>query len=135
LYCSRPTLEIFERSWSRDAEFEDHFCKCKGYKEYTAQWFAIPKLFSHSDQLSKRVMSSTDNPNRLIYFQQQEYTIRLLNKKKIIESIVVVDLDEDDRIVRLVNQWNGDLPNYFGSSFLRTLSAKLAPWLIHVPNA
>jgi len=22
LYCSRPTLEIFERSWSRDAEFE-----------------------------------------------------------------------------------------------------------------
>ena len=53
---------------------------------------------------------------------------------KVIESIVVVDLDEDDRIVRLVNQWNGeDLPSYFGSSFLRTLNAKLAPWLIHVP--
>lgn len=136
LYCCRPTLEIFERSWNKDAEFEAPQCKCKGYKEYTAQWFAMPKLFSRSEQLSKRVMSSTDSPNRLVYFQRQEYTFRLLNKKKVIESIIVVDLDENDRILRLVDQWNGgDLPTHFGLSLLRTLCAKVVPWIIHAPHA
>jgi len=53
LYNGRPTLEIFERSWNKDAEFEvkplvstrvfiltfyqDPFSKCKGYSEYAAQ--------------------------------------------------------------------------------------------------
>ena len=47
-----------------------------------------PKLFCHSEQLSKRIMSCTDSPNRLIYFQQQEYTFRLLNKKKVSKFFV-----------------------------------------------
>ena len=55
LYCCRPTREIFERSWHRDAEFEVHslsypskstgylaiiqdpLSKCKGFDEYAAQ--------------------------------------------------------------------------------------------------
>lgn len=55
LYCCRPTREIFERSWHRDAEFEVHslsypsestsclaiiqdpLSKCKGFEEYAAQ--------------------------------------------------------------------------------------------------
>jgi len=69
------------------------------------QWFAIvctsvilswillipilqPKLFSRSEQLSKRIMSSTDSPNQLIYFQRQEYTFRLFNKKKVSRNIL-----------------------------------------------
>ena len=54
LYCCRPTREIFERSWHKDAEFEVHslsyssestgylaiiqdpLSKCKGYDEYAA---------------------------------------------------------------------------------------------------
>ncbi|KAF8162977.1 hypothetical protein B0H34DRAFT_302165 [Crassisporium funariophilum] len=135
LYCCRPTLEIFERSWSKDAEFEDPLCKCKGFDEYAAQWFAMPKLFSHSKQISKRVMSSTHSPSRLIYYQTQEYTSRLLNKKKIIESIIVVELDDNGKITRLIDQWSGkDLPTWFGATFLRTLNAKVLPWLIHVPK-
>ena len=37
LYCCRPTLEIFERSWNPEAEFEDPLTKCKGYRQYAAQ--------------------------------------------------------------------------------------------------
>jgi len=136
LYCCRPTLEIFERSWSSEAEFENPFAKCKGYREYAAQWFALPKLFFHSEQISKRIMSSTDHPNRIIYYQEQEYTFRLLIRKKVIKSIIVVDLDENDKVIRLVDQWDGaDLPTRFGASLLRTLNAKVAPWLIYVPKA
>ncbi|CAA7267652.1 unnamed protein product [Cyclocybe aegerita] len=135
LFCCRPTLEILERSWSKDAVFEDPLCKCKGFNEFAAQWFALPKLFSKSEQISKRVMSSTDNPNRLIYSQTQEYTTKFLKKKKVIESIIIVDLDENERIIRLVDQWGGqDLPTRYGASLLRTLNAKIAPWIIHVPK-
>ncbi|KAF8964020.1 hypothetical protein BDZ97DRAFT_1817578 [Flammula alnicola] len=122
LYCCRPTLEIFERSWSKDAEFEESLCKCKGFDEYAAQ----PKIFIKSEQISKR----------FIYFQTQEYTTRFLKKKKIIESIITVDLDEHDKIIRLVDQWSGkDLPTRFGASFLRTLNAKIMPWVLRVPKS
>ena len=97
-------------------------------------------------------MSSTDSPNRIIYYQVQEYTFYLLKRKKVafdysslkfnlqvlqvVESVVTVDLDESDKIIRLVDQWNGaDLPTRFGASLLRTLNAKVVPWLIHVPKA
>lgn len=41
-----------------------------------------PKLFIKSENISRRVMASTTSPNRLIYFQSQEYTTRFLKKKK-----------------------------------------------------
>ncbi|KAF9483783.1 hypothetical protein BDN70DRAFT_873399 [Pholiota conissans] len=135
LYCCRPTLEIFERSWNKDAVFEDPFSKCKGFDEYAARWFALPKLITHSEQISKRVMSSTDNPNQFIYLQTQQYTIRFLKKKKIVESIITVDLDENEKIIRLVDQWSGNSPpTRYGAAFLRTLNAKISPWLFHVPK-
>jgi len=135
LYCCRPTREIFERSWHRDAEFEDPLSKCKGFDEYAAQWFAMPKYISHSEQISKRVMSSTNAPDRLIYHQVQEYTMFLFKKKRTIESIIVVDMDENEKIIRLVDQWDGqEMPNWFGASFLRVLNAKVTPWLIRVPK-
>jgi len=135
LYCCRPTREIFDRSWRRDALFEDPFSKCKGFDEYAAQWFAMPKLFSKSETISLRVMSSTLSPNRLVYAQTQEYTYRFLGHKKKVDSIIVVDLDLDEKIVKLLDQWNGnELPTRFGALFLRRANAKLAPWLVRVPK-
>ncbi|KAF8638515.1 hypothetical protein AX16_010498 [Volvariella volvacea WC 439] len=83
LYSCRPNLEIFKRSWSHDATFEDPLSSCKGFGEYAAQWFALPVLFSASETLGTRVMSSTHVPNRLIYEQTQEYTLRWLGFKKV----------------------------------------------------
>ena len=55
--------------------------------------------------------------------------------RKTIESIIVVDMDENDKIIRLVDQWDGqEMPNWFGASFLRVLNAKITPWLIRVPK-
>jgi len=41
LYECRPTPEIFERSWHKDAVFEDPLSNCKGFREYAAQWYAM----------------------------------------------------------------------------------------------
>ncbi|KAH9483743.1 hypothetical protein JR316_0003219 [Psilocybe cubensis] len=131
LYSCRPTLDIFERSWSKDAEFEDPFCKCKGFDEYAAQ----PKLFSKSEQISQRIMSSTDNPNQFIYHQTQQYTTRLFKKKKVVESIISVEMDDNEKIIRLVDRWDGkDLPSRYGATFLRVMNGKVAPWIFKVPK-
>lgn len=51
-----------------------------------------------------------------------------------ISSVVTVDLDDSDKIIRLVDQWDGKaLPSRFGGGLLRRLNAKIAPLFIHVP--
>ncbi|KAG6853207.1 hypothetical protein C0991_006156 [Blastosporella zonata] len=136
LYGCRPTQEIFERTWHPDAVFEDPLSLCRGYSEYAAQWYAMSKLFSASKTLLIRVMSSTHSPNRLVFSLSQEYTYRVLHRKKTIHSVVVVDLDEDEKIVKMVDQWNGkDLPRWHGAHFLRVANAKLVPWLSKLPHA
>ncbi|KAJ6623407.1 hypothetical protein B0H10DRAFT_2009579 [Mycena sp. CBHHK59/15] len=133
LYECRPTLEIFERSWHKDAVFEDPLSKCKGFHEYAAQASGCPKLFSKSETVTSRVMSSTQTPNRIVFAQTQRYQNRLLDKT--IESVVTVDLDEHDKIIRLVDQWDGKpLPTRFGGELLRRLQAKAAPLLVRVPR-
>jgi hypothetical protein len=48
----------------------------------------------------------------------------------------VVDLDDEEKIIRLIDQWEGkELPTRFGASFLRAAYAKVIPWLVHVPKA
>ncbi|KAG7092250.1 hypothetical protein E1B28_008615 [Marasmius oreades] len=135
LYECRTTVELLKSSWHEQAIFEDPLVSCKGYDEYAAQWFGLPKLFSKSETLSTRIMSSTNSPNRLIYSQKQEYTFRYLGNKKVVNSIITVDLDESNRIIRLVEQWDGkDLPTRFGSGFLRRANAKVTPWIVRIPK-
>jgi len=138
LFSSRPTLEIFERSWRKDAVFEDPLSKCVGYHEYAPQWFSMPKIFPTSRTLKMNVVASTygpSEPNRIVYEQEQEYTIRFLGHKQVMRSLVVIDLDDEDMIVKLEDKWDGrDQPRRFGSYYLRRLNAKALPWIVKVPT-
>ncbi|KAG2349369.1 hypothetical protein BDR05DRAFT_871625 [Suillus weaverae] len=132
LYCCRPSKEIFERTWRLDAVFEDPLVKCEGYAQYAPQ----PKIFSKSETISSRVMSFTRLPKRLIYSQTQEYTFRYIGTKKRIESIIVVDLDDDEKIIHMTNQWNGEALSYwFGVNLLRRANALVTPWFFGAPKA
>ncbi|KAF8323144.1 hypothetical protein DL93DRAFT_631388 [Clavulina sp. PMI_390] len=108
LFCARPTLEIFELHWRRDAIFEDPLRQCKGYKEYTAQWFSLPKVVSSSRTISHRVLASTSSPSRIVYSQTQEYTMRITKRKKVVQSMVVIHLDNNNKITMLEDKWKGD---------------------------
>lgn len=135
LYSGRPTPEVLGRSWHPHAVFEDHFWKCKGIEEISAQWYAMPKFLSKAEITSSRVMSSTRHPNRLVFAQTIAYTYRYIGSTKSVSSIVVVDLDDEDRIIRLVDQWDGQAPpTHYGAELLRRGHGKLGPWLFHVPK-
>jgi len=135
LFGAHPSLEIFERSWHHDAVFEDPWTKCVGYKEYTAQWFSLPRVIPHSITLQHRVLSSTHNPHRIVFDQTQEYTIRFLRRKKIIQSLVTLELDEDGKIIRMEDRWNGEeMPRRWGAMWLRRLNGKTMPLFVRVPK-
>ncbi|KAJ1306267.1 hypothetical protein OPQ81_010971 [Rhizoctonia solani] len=135
LFSSKPNQDIFHRTWRQDAVFEDPLSKCIGYKEYAPQWYGMPKAFPVSRTLSYKVTSSTTDPHRIVYEQQQEYTIRFIGTKKVMNSTVVIDLDENDQIVKLEDKWNGkDQPTRFGALWLRRLNAVTLPWLVSVPK-
>lgn len=54
---------------------------------------------------------------------------------QVISSFVLVDLDEDLKIIKLVDQWNGDkLPTRWGLLQLRRFTAKLVGWFVTVPR-
>ncbi|KAF8448041.1 hypothetical protein L210DRAFT_3527731 [Boletus edulis BED1] len=135
LYSCRPTKAIFQRAWHPDAVFEDPLVKAQGWTQYEAQWFAMPWLFSRSRPISRRVILSTETPNRLVYRQVQEYTLRFLGRTQRIESVIDLELDESDRITRMADKWNGEeLPTYYGAEWLRWLNARVTPWLVKVPK-
>ncbi|KAG8906839.1 hypothetical protein FRB99_006014 [Tulasnella sp. 403] len=142
LFCSRPTLEIFRRSWREDATFEfglkDPLSKCEGFDEYAPQWFSMPKLFPKSRTIRANVISSTygpPQPNQIVYEQEQEYTIRFIGTKTVIRSLVIIDLDEHDKIIKLEDRWNGKThPARFGAYYLRRLNAMALPYLVRVPK-
>jgi len=135
LFGSKPSLEIFERSWRPDAVFEDPWSKCFGFKEYTAQWLVLSKLFPKSERLSFRTLSSTMHPNQIICAQRQQYTMLFLGIKKTVESLIIIDLDDDDKIIRLEDKWKGEeQPMKWGAVLLRRLNAKLTSWLIKMKS-
>ncbi|KAJ1304625.1 hypothetical protein OPQ81_005767 [Rhizoctonia solani] len=135
LFCAHPSLEIFDRSWHRDAVFEDPFTKCVGYKEYAAQWYGLPKITRQSTTLQYRVLSSTHSPHKIVFDQTQQYTLRYIKRKKTIHSLVVLELDEDGKIIKMEDRWNGEeLPRKWGAVWLRRLNGKTAPLFVRVPR-
>jgi hypothetical protein len=46
---------------------------------------------------------------------------------------VVVDLDDDDKIIKLEDKWNGEeQPTRWGAKSLRRLNARTLPWIVRV---
>ncbi|CAE7206876.1 unnamed protein product [Rhizoctonia solani] len=135
LFCAHPSLEIFERSWHRDAVFEDPFTKCIGYREYAAQWYGLPKIAAQSTTLQYRVLSSTHSPHKIVFDQTQQYTLRYIKRKKTIHSLVVLELDQDEKIIKMEDKWNGeDLPRKWGAVWFRRLNGKTIPFFVRVPR-
>ncbi|KAF8678095.1 RNA polymerase II C-terminal domain phosphoserine binding [Rhizoctonia solani] len=138
LFCAHPSLEIFDRSWHPNAVFEstqDPLTKCVGYKEYAAQWYGLPRIAARSTTLEYRVLSSTHYPHKIVFDQTQQYTLRYIKRKKTIHSLIVLELDEDGKIIKMEDRWNGEEPpRNWGAIWLRRLNGKTAPFFVRVPR-
>lgn len=47
----------------------------------------------------------------------------------------IVDLDENNKIIRMEDKWNGEeAPARYCALFLRRFNARMNPWLISIPK-
>jgi len=130
MYEGSATKEVLQKRWRKDAEYEDPFTKCKGLHEIAPQWYSLPRMYSKLAVTGRRVLSSMEHPNRLIMWQKHEYTVRVTGSKKVVESILVIDFDEEGKIVRMVDQRRGaDPPTRWGAQHLRRLNGRVTPWV------
>ncbi|OJT14131.1 hypothetical protein TRAPUB_9242 [Trametes pubescens] len=135
LYGGKPSLEIVRRRWHKDALLEHPLFKCKNLREISAVLFALPRLLRTVQHVQTRILSAGLSPNRLVYTQTYVYTLRLFGIRKEIKSVVFVDLDEDMKIVQLMDEWNGEEPSSrWGAASLRRLFAKIISWTTRVPK-
>lgn len=48
---------------------------------------------------------------------------------------MVVDLDDEDKIIKVEDKWNGEeQPTRWGANILRRLNARTLPWFIRVSH-
>ncbi|KAI0637217.1 hypothetical protein C8Q77DRAFT_1215981 [Trametes polyzona] len=135
LYAGRPSLEVIRRRWRTDASLEHPLFKCKGLREIDAVLFAIPRLARTIEHVSTRILSAGLAPNRLVYTQTYIYHLRLFGIRREIKSVVFVDLDDDMKIVQLIDQWNGEeVSTRWGMAWFRRLFAKIIAWTTRVPK-
>ncbi|KAI0085470.1 hypothetical protein BDY19DRAFT_896653 [Irpex rosettiformis] len=135
LFCGRATRDVLERRIANDAQFEDPWCKCTGFNETAAKFVAVSKLYSKCERQESRILSGSLHPNELVFSQKQMYTFRLFGMKRTVISFVHVWLDDEFKVVRIVDEWNGEeLPTGRGMLLLRKFNGKMASWFFHVPK-
>jgi hypothetical protein len=95
----------------------------------------MPHLLRQS-LISHHVVSSTYNPDRITYQQEQEYTVCGHGTEKVVKrSLVVIELDEQDKIIHIHHMWDGDEnPTRWGALALRRLNGMILPWFVSVPK-
>ncbi|KAI0687180.1 hypothetical protein BC835DRAFT_1419951 [Cytidiella melzeri] len=135
LFCGRVTYEILDRRFAEDIQFESPWSKCVGFAEAGSQFVALKKLYAKCERRQFRILSASLKPNELVFSHIQVYTLRIFGTKRIVTSFVHVDLDDEFKIVRIVDQWDGEeLPASRGMLWLRKFQGKVTPWFFPVPK-
>ncbi|KAI0665044.1 hypothetical protein C8Q70DRAFT_27083 [Cubamyces menziesii] len=134
-YSGKPTPEAVQRRWCEEATWEHPLFKCTGISEIRAVLFALPLCVRSAEHISTRILSAGLAPNRLVCAQHYVYTIPLIGSRKDIKSVIYVDLDEDMKIVQLIDQWNGqEHSTRWGAASFRRLLAKVLCWISPAPK-
>jgi hypothetical protein len=106
LFAGRPSLAKLAL-WRDDATFSDPLTIATGRKQYAAQWYGLQKAFSEIDRLNHHVR---DAGNPILMDLRTKYVIRGIGKEQMIQSLVAIHLDDQGKIVRVEDKWNGELP-------------------------
>nr|CAE76355.1 conserved hypothetical protein [Neurospora crassa] len=107
LFEGKPTLKHLSL-WNPDATFVDPIATAQGYNQYAAQWYALAQVLSPVKIQSHEVVSS-GNPIEIKLHNR--YTLPPINKKQDIHSLVKIWVDDNGKIARVEDRWDGELPD------------------------
>ncbi|GAB0137377.1 hypothetical protein EsDP_00005645 [Epichloe bromicola] len=90
LYSCRPTIDRVKR-YTPDCVYDDQFGYADNRHKVAGQWFALPRLFSASENTGYEVVRSDDDV--LQFKNEQRWTPRLLPKAVTLNSLITLSLD------------------------------------------
>jgi hypothetical protein len=106
LFAGRPSLPKLSL-WRDDATYSDPLTIATGREKYSAQWYGLRIAFSEINRLNHQVK---DAGNPMLMDLRINYVIRGLDKQQMIQSVVAVYLDDEGKISKVEDRWNGELP-------------------------
>ncbi|KAF2036508.1 hypothetical protein EK21DRAFT_105827 [Setomelanomma holmii] len=130
LFAGRPSLPKLAL-WRDDATFTDPLTIATGRDKYAAQWYGLQQAFSEIERLSHQV---TDAGNPILMDLKTRYVIKGINKEQTVQSVVAIHLDDQGKISKVEDKWDGKLPDGAISNAFRHLNAVTVPKIVSVPK-
>ncbi|GAB7350320.1 hypothetical protein MBLNU459_g0954t1 [Dothideomycetes sp. NU459] len=130
LFAGRPSLEKLQL-WSDDGVFEDPITVARGRKQYEPQWYGLQTAFSEIERLSHEVTSSG---NPISMTMKTRYVVKGIGKEQTIASVINIYTNEQGKISKVEDKWDGKLPESSIANAFRRLNAVTVPNLISVPK-
>ncbi|KAI4619930.1 hypothetical protein J4E83_005153 [Alternaria metachromatica] len=130
LFAGRPSLPKLQL-WRDDATFTDPITIAEGREKYSAQWYGLQSAFSEIERLNHQVK---DAGNPILMDLRTRYVIKGLNKEQLIQSVVAIHLDEQGKIKKVEDKWDGKLPDSSIANAFRHLNAVTVPKFVGVPK-
>ncbi|CAJ0754467.1 7635_t:CDS:2, partial [Entrophospora sp. SA101] len=136
LYSCKPSEEKFNH-YSNDVIFEDPLMYCTGIKNIKAQFYGMPKLFTNS--VTETLEVQQNDSNILKFSFNQCYTLPLLKKNKVQNSVVILEFNNDNdgqgkKIKKHSDLWDGK-PLPVNGGVIRKTLAKLVSTCIKIPES
>lgn len=107
LFAGRPSLPKLAL-WRDDATFTDPLTIAQGRDRFAAQWYGLQQAFS---EIERQHHSVTDAGNPILMDLKTRYKIKGIGKEQTIQSIVAIHLDEQGKIAKVEDRWDGKLPD------------------------
>lgn len=130
LFAGRPSLPKLAL-WRDDATFIDPLTIAEGREKYAAQWYGLQQAFSEIERINHMVKSA-GNPIELDL--RTRYVIKGIGKEQTIQSLVAIHLDDEGKIKKVEDKWDGKLPEGSISEAFRHLNAVTVPKIVSVPK-
>ncbi|KAL1921678.1 uncharacterized protein VTP21DRAFT_10320 [Calcarisporiella thermophila] len=136
LYQLEPTHERF-RHYAADAVFEDPIAHAVGIGSVKAQFFGMPKVFNKS--VTENYSITKNEPDEINIDLNQRYTFAIINKEKLLNSLVVLKFNDEGKIILHQDLWDKKPLNKEGilgsfGDMVRKVSAKVLKWTISIPK-
>lgn len=127
LFAGRPSLSKLAL-WRDDATFTDPLTIATGRERYAAQWYGLQSAFSEIERLNHEVK---DVGNPILMDLRTRYVIKWINKEQIIQSVVAIHLDEQGKIAKVEDKWDGKLPDGVISNVSSVFQLLSPFWWLH----
>ncbi|KAF2753988.1 hypothetical protein EJ05DRAFT_489699 [Pseudovirgaria hyperparasitica] len=117
--------------WKDDAVFEDPLTDARGRSQFEAQWYGLAAAFSKIELQSHEVISAG---NPIVLDVKNLYTVKGINKEQLIQSKIEIYVGPTGKIEKVLDKWDGSIPDGPFASAFRRLNAKVVPGFVSVPK-